>query len=230
MALNKDRIDRETFLIPLSPGVRLLLYLAFCLHATIFLLCEVSEPLTSNHNAIYSFGFHMTLKTKNRINKEGQFHSWRAFSSSCLYSFIFTTNGSNIVWMLFTSDQLILPAFDHSQHSQTQRAPLLRQQLLWNLFVRDRIFLRQPMRLIVPSYLGIIHAIILWKSHILHPPPILKDIKQQTMWIIGCGLFVSHYKPREWMAFCLHLPQAYCPSFLLFPSSKVEKTYFVLGC
>ncbi len=121
-----------------------------------------------------------------------KFHSWRAFSSSSLYSFILTTNGSNIVWMLFTFDQLILPAFDHSQHSQTQRAPLLRQQQLWNLFVRDRILLRQPMRLIVPSYLGIIHAIILWKSHILHPPPILKDIKQQTMWIIGCGLFVRN--------------------------------------
>lgn len=134
--------------------MRLLLYLAFCLHATISSLCEVSEPLTSNHNATYSFGFHMTLrKIKNRIQK-GSF----TFSSSCLYSFIFTTNGRNIVWMLFTSDQLILPAFDHSQHSQTQRAPLLRQQQLRNLFVKDRIFLRQPMRLIGPC---IIHAIIL---------------------------------------------------------------------
>lgn len=117
--------------------------------------------------------------------------------------------------MLFTSDQLILPAFDHSQHSQTQRAPLLRLQLLWNLFVRDRIFLRHPMRLIVQTYLGIINAIIFFKSHILHPQPILKDIKQQTMWIIiGCGLFVRHYKPRERMAFWLHLSQA-----LTFPLS-----------
>jgi hypothetical protein len=52
--------------------VRLLLYLAFCLHATISSLCEVSEPLTSNHNATYSFGFHMTLRTKNRIIRRRQ--------------------------------------------------------------------------------------------------------------------------------------------------------------
>ena len=42
--------------------------------------------------------------------------------------------------------------------------------------------------------------------------------------------FVSHYKPRERMAFWLHLSQAYCPSFLLFPCSKVERTNSVLGC
>lgn len=82
-------------------------------------------------------GIGRIILIKGAYIEEGQFHSWRAFSSSCLYSFIFTTNGSNIVWMLFTSDPLILPAFDHSQHSQTQRAPLLRQQLLWNLFVNE---------------------------------------------------------------------------------------------
>ena len=62
--------------------------------------------------------------------------------------------------------------------------------------IRDGSDLLKPMRLIVPSDLGIqIPSYILQEPYSsLHPPTILKDIKQQTMWIIGCGLFVRKHK------------------------------------
>lgn len=91
--------------------------------------------------------------------------------------------------MLFISDQLIPPAFDHSPHYQTELAPLLRLQLLWNLFVRDRIFLRQPMRLIVPSYLGIKKSPHIQKEPYSAPPDNLEghkraDYVDHRMWTI----------------------------------------------
>ncbi|KAL2518346.1 Uncharacterized protein Adt_14593 [Abeliophyllum distichum] len=101
---------------------------------------------------------------------------------------------ADIVWMLFTSDQLILPAFDHSQHSQTQRAPLLRLQAA----VKP---IRERSDLLTPANASDSSLLLRHKNcpHILKepysappPPTILKDVKQRTMWIIGCGLFVCN--------------------------------------
>ncbi|KAF3436661.1 hypothetical protein FNV43_RR19408 [Rhamnella rubrinervis] len=61
------------------------------MHATISSLCEVSEPLTSNHNVTYSFGFHMTLRTKNRIKnriKKCGCFSIRSTYSACIRSLL----------------------------------------------------------------------------------------------------------------------------------------------